>query len=370
LALGLAKAMLNVTRNLVIINADYASSWNERKRLVLSGYQSARDELKFLDFVFTKHVKSAEGWEHRRWVVRQCFREAAAAHVNPDVIVRHELRICAKVAQTYSRNYYSWTHRLFVLKETDSKEILESELAFSTKWVNEHAPDHSGWHYRQQVLIKVDNYPKVESVAHASDDGICQSALLQGRQYNVGLWRDEFKFLKTMVDALPGHETLWAHARFIFSQSIQGATREPLIAPQEASKQLKILAKELLLYSQKAGERAKDAVFSTRFRLWAYHWPTFCAYALSVTESLEGSEGLMAASEPKKKGDTDDIKALLGLRVDPEESIFAKGEPGTCSTSGTGGDSGALWIQVLDLRFLQLLPGPEGPDQASPVKSL
>ena len=229
IAAALAQALLKTTRTLVLVNADYGTAWNERKRLVAGGYQGAQSELRFCDFVFSKHLKSAEAWEHRRWVAKQCFMEAGEMYC--DVVVRDELRVCTQVARRYPRNYHAWSHRLWAMGRHQGIEpspaVVEEELRFSAKWVQENPADHSGWQYRQAVLLMAAQESK---------------------------WREEMEFLKQVIDALPGHETLWSHARFLFWHMIwEGPGR------RRGNPHTKPLAKELLVYAQQAGDCATGA---------------------------------------------------------------------------------------------------------------
>ncbi len=58
-------ALLCSTRALLFVNADNYTAWNARKKLLLLQHLTARDELRLLDLIFSKHPKSAESWAHR-----------------------------------------------------------------------------------------------------------------------------------------------------------------------------------------------------------------------------------------------------------------------------------------------------------------
>jgi len=50
---------------MLLVTGDNYSALNARKRLVLRGFVTPRDELKTLNFIFSKHPKSGDGWAHR-----------------------------------------------------------------------------------------------------------------------------------------------------------------------------------------------------------------------------------------------------------------------------------------------------------------
>ena len=69
-------------------------------------------EIRFLNLLFTKHPKCGDGWAHRHWVVTAALeRMADEPEAKRDALVGGELRVCARVAETYPKCYYAWTHR-------------------------------------------------------------------------------------------------------------------------------------------------------------------------------------------------------------------------------------------------------------------
>lgn len=39
--------------------------------------------------------------------------------------VVEEMKVCSRIAEVYSRNYYAWTHRIWVLKMCGKNEVCE-----------------------------------------------------------------------------------------------------------------------------------------------------------------------------------------------------------------------------------------------------
>jgi len=127
-----------------------------------------------------------------------------------------------------------------------SQSVVEEEVIFSGKWAQEHPADHSGWQYRQSILVR--------------------ASLFKGEC----VWEEELAFLKEVIEALPGHETLWSHARFLFWHMTWEAPCR-LSPRRKSGVDSRRLARELLSYAKQAGEKSRDThMYACRFRLWSY----------------------------------------------------------------------------------------------------
>lgn len=40
-----------------------------------------------------------------------------------DNVLKHELQVCARVADAYPRNYYAWNHRKWVLQHINTQDV-------------------------------------------------------------------------------------------------------------------------------------------------------------------------------------------------------------------------------------------------------
>ncbi|KAG3044385.1 hypothetical protein PI124_g24758, partial [Phytophthora idaei] len=65
--------LLHCTRAILLISADFYTTWNTRKSFVTRGWLDAQDEAQFTNLVFTLHPKSIDTWAYRRWLaIRLC----------------------------------------------------------------------------------------------------------------------------------------------------------------------------------------------------------------------------------------------------------------------------------------------------------
>ena len=84
-------------------------------------------------------------------------------------VVRHEIEICSSIAEKYPKNYYAWTHRLFlwslffpyqssidkISNQTTinlKMMLMEEEIRSLWNWLHAHPSDHSAIHYLATVI--------------------------------------------------------------------------------------------------------------------------------------------------------------------------------------------------------------------------
>eukprot|EP01133_Synstelium_polycarpum_P008676 gene8676-10188_t len=153
-----------LTRTILMANAENLTALNLRKTLISSGLLTHADEIKMLNFIFTKHPKSGEAWSHRRWVLSNSPAYSA-------IVLTQEIQ---------------------VLEDLESMDM----------WVKRNISDHSGFHHRQLLLKHL--YRCVH------EGSITLSRVLK-------LWLGEIKIINSFIIQYPSHETLWSHKRAIFS---------------------------------------------------------------------------------------------------------------------------------------------------------
>lgn len=103
------------TRVIVILNAKNYTAWNTRKDLILKSLNredALHFELSLINLSLGRYPKTCETWAHRRWVLEklQMFD------------LDTESRICSKAAESHKRNYYAWSHRLYIMLKEESIE--------------------------------------------------------------------------------------------------------------------------------------------------------------------------------------------------------------------------------------------------------
>ena len=181
----------------LLINAENYSYWNFRKTQILEASLSTSRELAFLDLIFSKHPKSGEAWNHRRWVLAQ--------HTLSPTGLQHELDIALKAAERYPRNYYAWTFRRYLSSHANFQfpHAHLAELQQLQTFVRRHVGDYSVCHYRQQLLL--DFGRKMGGCGcNAAGSGPC----LVG-----AVWEAEMQLSQDILTRFPGHASQWHHRR-------------------------------------------------------------------------------------------------------------------------------------------------------------
>lgn len=166
--------IMRLTRAILIIKGDMPMAYNLRKQILLLSNNKVIDidiELFFLSFLFTNHPKSPSSWEHRRWcLLQKCINSnKTIIDLSPGIFTtnstdlkdfsmvidsNNELLLCSNMSEKYPKNYYSWMHRLWLLKYMNVTE-LENELIFTKEWLISHVSDHCASNHRVQVILKI-----------------------------------------------------------------------------------------------------------------------------------------------------------------------------------------------------------------------
>ena len=254
------KQLNESTRALLLINADDCSAWNARHLLHTHSHQSYfRNELCFINLLLTKHPKSGELWSARRRLLFQYLSQLS------DNDWMNERLIALKAVQAYERNYYAWTHRLWVIEQqllSENEVDLQKELNELKDYNSMHISDFSAaWVRFRVVQMLIDSY---------NEHSLAESIVLQQKlkaQFDCQsceLLKDELVFASDLLKAFPGHETLWLYRRFIssilFNYTVQ---HKHCLVQQLTEDQFSFCAQDELLFAENAMQRARESKMLT-----------------------------------------------------------------------------------------------------------
>ncbi|NXD16153.1 PTAR1 protein, partial [Nothocercus nigrocapillus] len=234
--------LIDITCTLLLLNPDFTTAWNVRKELILSGTLNPFKDLHLGKLALTKFPKSPETWIHRRWVLQQLIQEnslptlmtkgnlGAAPVERVHQLVQEEMDVCSEAAGRYPSNYNAWSHRIWVLQHLGklTVKVLLDELSSTKCWVSTHVSDHSGFHYRQFLLNSLigrtmpDNNTQVQiqmvneqnPVLQKEEEGeVAEAACAEELSIDLPYYlKEELELCTDLIDAYPGHETLWCHS--------------------------------------------------------------------------------------------------------------------------------------------------------------
>ncbi|XP_026178032.1 protein prenyltransferase alpha subunit repeat-containing protein 1 [Mastacembelus armatus] len=265
------EALVDITCTLLLLNPDFTTAWNVRKELLECGVLNLEKDLYLGKLALTKFPKSPETWIHRRWVLQQilnqfsavgCSRkqqhhQGEAEQADAERIQQHsdqlartlhqEMKVCSDAACRYPSNYNAWSHRIWVLQHMakGNVKVFHDELSSMRLWVSMHVSDHSGFHYRQFLLKELiteffqtpastttsspqHHFSTIPRSSPHHHNDVQANGDLSGAEATDGedkllsfitvlqLFRQEMELCSDLIQAFPGHETLWSHRRHVF----------------------------------------------------------------------------------------------------------------------------------------------------------
>ncbi|CAF3055718.1 unnamed protein product [Rotaria socialis] len=136
---------LNIsTRVLLCYTTECLTSWNIRRRLLLSRIINIQEELQFLDILLNLKPKSEQLFRYRRWILKQ--EEIDKVSTNK------ELELCDRTAEKHFINYASWLHRRWIIQYLNVN--IDEELERNRLWLEKNLSDSSGYSFRAHLLSK------------------------------------------------------------------------------------------------------------------------------------------------------------------------------------------------------------------------
>lgn len=240
----------------LLLNPDVTVFWNMRREMVQRSNLDPHSELHFTSVVLSRKPKSAEVFIYRKWLLKILF----ASFPFVSELLSSELEVCEMAAELYPNNYHAWNHRIWCLTQSPTQPgtslmIHINEWHKSHKWITTHVSDHSGFQYRQHllvILIKIiaDNDSLVtksvpdlldvlnfylqlffspSDVSPQTNNGhditkftkkIISESFVECKYEHLdsvilALIISELILNTDLIVTFPGHEAIWSHRRFI-----------------------------------------------------------------------------------------------------------------------------------------------------------
>lgn len=236
--------LVRATRVLLIIKGDFPIVYNCRKKLLEDNYISLNEEIPFLALIFQNHPKSPSGWQHRRWCICRSKLFVSSRSLSLSEL-ETEKELCRAMCERYPKNYYAWTHRLWLLQFMSNRQLME-ELLFTESWLYAHVSDHSAANHRIQVAHRIlkscpstkeyifdyclreSHFIELSSIATHEEnrDALDHFSLSRFPVVFIGYL---LYISYCLISGRPGHESLWYHRRSLFEVLMQHIVRENAI---------------------------------------------------------------------------------------------------------------------------------------------
>jgi hypothetical protein len=140
-------SQLNIlTRVLLCYVTECLTSWNIRRRLVLSNTINLQEELQFVETLLRLKPKSEQLFRYRRWILKQEDRN--------EISINKELEICNRTAELHFINYASWLYRRWIIQYLNIN--IDDELDRNRSWLEKNISDSSGFSFRSYLLSRKD----------------------------------------------------------------------------------------------------------------------------------------------------------------------------------------------------------------------
>ncbi|EOA30025.1 hypothetical protein CARUB_v10013127mg [Capsella rubella] len=164
---------VQISEELLKINPEAYTAWNYRKLAVEDKLSRSDDsdpslvnlilseELRVVDEVILKNLKSYGAWYHRKWVLSK-------GHPS----LQKELQLVNEYQKIDSRNFHAWNYRRFVVEQTKTSEL--DELQYTTDMIYDSFSNYSAWHNRSLLLSslvakKADGFMPKETIRREID---------------------------------------------------------------------------------------------------------------------------------------------------------------------------------------------------------
>lgn len=202
--LGKSSTSLKLSAFCLLGNPQNYHLWAQRRRYLRgTNLQELVEEWIFTSLILTKHLKTVEAWQHRRWVKEQMLK------VDQRLLwFYREANFLHKTCEKHLRNYPAWAYRHWLIKGSESRcekkdflNLLSEEIDLCKRFFEMHNGDASvGWHL---IFCARQEKKNLESMGAAGQQLVKRraSSLFQ---FSNGLLASHFE---------KGHEALWSFRR-------------------------------------------------------------------------------------------------------------------------------------------------------------
>ncbi|KIJ61517.1 hypothetical protein HYDPIDRAFT_96237 [Hydnomerulius pinastri MD-312] len=179
--------VLDLTENIIRQNPAHYSAWQYRYKTLIFLNAPLDVELRLMDELAVKYLKTYQVWHHRRLLVQQTKNPAP------------ELEFIADSLQIDTKNYHTWSYRQWILAHFNDDALWSRELEFVESMLNYDLRNNSAWHHRFFVVF--------------------QSGVRKGDEDRAEVVRRELTFVKTKISTAPNNASAWNYLRGVLDHS-------------------------------------------------------------------------------------------------------------------------------------------------------
>ena len=185
----------------------------------------------FLPFATTPLYSSPTSWFHRKYVYQKISSLLPSLD---DLIslVKKEIQICTRVEEQYPKNYYAWTHRMYVLQSLQTtiynnqttthiqrsdnirkfQTLLQEEWSTVEPWLRKHLSDHSAAHFGGCIL-RMSIWGNQQQLTSILQEEKGASTASQTVREALNIAQKALETARRLIASYPSREVLWIFRR-------------------------------------------------------------------------------------------------------------------------------------------------------------
>jgi len=179
--------VLDLTEHIIRQNPAHYSAWQYRYKTLMALKSPLDLELRLMDELAVKHLKTYQVWHHRRLILTETRMPSS------------ELEFIAKSLQVDSKNYHTWSYRQWLLAYFNEDTLWSGELDFVEQMLKNDLRNNSAWHHRFFVVFQC-------GARHGDED---RDAVL----------RRELAFVKDNISLAPNNASAWNYFRGVLDHT-------------------------------------------------------------------------------------------------------------------------------------------------------
>lgn len=208
------RELICLSNVILLLNPEFRCIWNFRRSLVASNRLEIGDELKYSKLILSRKPRNPEVFSYRQFLLQRLL-----PNITFQTII-NELDVALSSSAKYFRNYYSWSHRVFIISTLRKRieiqqqlgnnsaitpdvfdQIIRHDLEMVKNFTRCHVSDFSGYHYIQ-VIVQCLHEDRRDPGVNLLD-----------------LIHNQFRFIDELFSWYPDRESLFLHRRFLMKMA-------------------------------------------------------------------------------------------------------------------------------------------------------
>ncbi|KAF5329979.1 hypothetical protein D9611_010404 [Ephemerocybe angulata] len=202
--------VLELTEAVIRMNPGHYSAWQYRYETLLAIGAPLDVELKLMDELAVKYLKSYQVWHHRRLLVTLTRKPIP------------ELAFITRSLADDTKNYHTWSYRQWLLAYfNDEEDMWAGELDFVEQLLGQDIRNNSAWHHRFFV--------------------VWASGVREGDEDRERVFKRELVYVKQNISLAPNNASAWNYLRGVLEHNKVSFARvadfvKPYTLPYDSSK--------------------------------------------------------------------------------------------------------------------------------------